>query len=164
MSAMGGRFPGWRVLDLFAGSGALGLECLSRGAAHATFVDQAASALKVLRRNVALLGAGDRVSVQQADVFTWLERRRPAGSDHGIAAPPEFDVALADPPYRAGLAPRVVERFLEAPFARALWVEHASAESLPAVPGLRQRRYGDTTLSTLDAPGRPDTDAARPRI
>ncbi|HSG50393.1 MAG TPA: RsmD family RNA methyltransferase [Longimicrobiales bacterium] len=145
MSAMGGHFAGWRVLDLFAGSGALGLECLSRGAAHATFVDKAGSSLAVLRRNVALLGAQDRATLVQADVLAWLAR-----DPKETATRP--DVALADPPYGQGLAARVFERFLEAPFANALWVEHATGEVLPPAPGLRQRRYGDTTISHLDAP------------
>lgn len=144
MSAMGGRFPHWRVLDLFAGSGAVGLECLSRGADHVTFVERAPASLAVLRRNIDLVGAADRCTVVQADVFAWLERRGPAGEDLP-------DVALADPPYAQGLAARLVERFAAAPFARSLWVEHASSETLPPVPGLVQRRYGDTTLSRVDA-------------
>jgi len=145
MSAMGGHFAGWRILDLYAGSGALGLECLSRGAAHATFVDRAASSLAVVRKNLEMLGAEGRATLVQADVLAWLSRTP-------VAAPARPDVALADPPYGQGLAARVVERFLEAPFANALWVEHATGEVLPAAPGLRQRRYGDTTISHLDAP------------
>lgn len=144
MSAMGGHFHGWRVLDLFAGSGALGLECLSRGAAHATFVDKAGSSLTVLRKNLALVGAEDRATVVQAHVLDWLARL-PGGLD------PLPQVALADPPYGEGLAAAVVERFLEAPFANALWVEHATGEALPAAPGLRERRYGDTVLSHIPA-------------
>lgn len=144
MSAMGGRFPGWRILDLFAGSGALGLECLSRGAAHVTFVERSAASAAVLRRNIDLLGAAGRCTVVRADVFTWLERGLPEGGDLP-------DAALADPPYGEGLAARLVERFASAPFARSLWVEHASADTLPPVPGLAQRRYGDTTLTRMDA-------------
>jgi 16S rRNA (guanine966-N2)-methyltransferase len=144
MSTMGGRFPGMRVLDLFAGSGALGLECLSRGAEHVTFVERAPASLKVLRRNIDLLGAADRCSVVQGDVFSWITT---------VARGPEqrADVALADPPYAGGLAARLVETFAEDPFATSLWVEHASSDVIPQVPGLRQRRYGDTTLSRVDA-------------
>ena len=145
MSAMGGHFAGWRVLDLFAGSGALGLECLSRGAAHATFVDKAGSSLAGLRKNVELVGAQDRATLVQAYVLAWLAR-------NPMETATRPDVALADPPYGQGLAARVFERFLEAPFANALWVEHATGEVLPPAPGLRQRRYGDTTISHLDAP------------
>ncbi|HSM05572.1 MAG TPA: 16S rRNA (guanine(966)-N(2))-methyltransferase RsmD [Longimicrobiales bacterium] len=142
MSALGGRFDGQRALDLFAGSGALGLELLSRGAAHVTFVERARGSLDVLRRNVALVGAGERATVVAADVFSWLDRRT---SD----APGLPHLALADPPYGTGLAERLVDRFRTEPFAECLWVEHATAEPLPDVEGLRQRRYGDTTLSSL---------------
>lgn len=136
---MGGTFPGARVLDLFAGSGALGLECLSRGAAHCTFVERASSSLRVLEANVALVGAGDRALIVRGDAMAF------------VAAPglEPYDLALADPPYGQGLAAALVRAFQERPFARELWVEHRSDESLPAVEGLRQRRYGDTTLSTL---------------
>ena len=123
-----------------AGSGALGLECLSRGAGHVTFVERAAGSLAVLRKNVALLGAEDRSTIVRADVFDWLDREAPGGG----ALP---DVALADPPYSDEFAGRLVERFVRDPFAKGLWVEHPSAEAIPPAPGLRQRRYGDTTLS-----------------
>lgn len=142
MSAMGGTFPGLVVLDLYAGSGALGLECLSRGAAHCTFVDRAPSSLRVLESNVALLGAAERATVVCADALPWLDR----------SATTPWDLALADPPYGQGLAAALVERWLHAPFARELWVEHRSDEPLPASPELRQRRYGDTVLSTLTVP------------
>jgi 16S rRNA (guanine966-N2)-methyltransferase len=141
MSAMGGTFVGCRVVDLFAGSGALGLECLSRGADHCTFVEKAASSRRVLEANVALLGAGRRATVVQIDVLTWLDRR--------TGEP--LDLALADPPYGEGWAEALVERFRRRPFARELWVEHRSDDPVPAAPGLEQRRYGDTMLSTLTA-------------
>jgi 16S rRNA (guanine966-N2)-methyltransferase len=145
MSAMGGHFAGWVILDLFAGSGALGLECLSRGAAHVTFVDQAHSSLSVLRRNLTLVGAaGERATVIQAEVFSWLEQ----SSREPEASP---DAALADPPYGHGLAGRLVERFVDDPFAKALWVEHATGEAIPEAPGSRQRRYGDSTLTYIPA-------------
>jgi 16S rRNA (guanine966-N2)-methyltransferase len=139
---MGGRFDGQRALDLFAGSGALGLELLSRGAAHVTFVERARGSLQVLRRNVALVGAEDRATVVAEEVFGWLDGQ----PSRGEVLP---EIAVADPPYATGLAVRLVERFRAAPFAECLWVEHATAESLPDIEGLRQRRYGDTTLSSL---------------
>ncbi len=57
----------------------------------------------------------------------------------------EFDLVLADPPYEQGLARKLLELFEEKGFARELWVEHRSSEVMPPLPGLRQRRYGDTT-------------------
>lgn len=146
LSAMGGRLDGLRVWDLFAGSGALGLECLSRGAAHCTFVERAPAALRVIRANIDALGAGDRSRVVHADVHGWL------GADPPPAPP---DLALADPPYGTGDARALFERFAAAPFARELWVEHRTDDDVPDLPGLRRRRYGDTTLSTLDAPEPP---------
>lgn len=143
MSAMGGRFDDQRVVDLFAGSGALGLECLSRGAASCVFVERASAALRALRANVAALGAGTLAMVVRADASAWLD----ADPDRD-----PFDLALADPPYGRGFATALAERFVRAPFARELWVEHRSDERLPPSPGLRQRRYGDTILSTLVSP------------
>lgn len=139
MSALGGRLDGLTVLDLFAGSGALGLEALSRGAEHATFVERARAPMAALEANIALLEAGPRTTVVKAEAHAWVAKQEEGA----------FDVALADPPYGEGHAARLVARWLDAPFARELWVEHRTAEPLPEVEGLRQRRYGDTTLSTL---------------
>jgi len=83
---------GARVIDLFAGTGALGLEALSRGAAEAIFIDDAPSALEALRRNIAALDAADRARMVMRDAT------RPG------AAPAACGLALLDPPYRSGLA------------------------------------------------------------
>ena len=142
MSILGERIPGARVLDLFAGSGALGLECLSRGAREAVFVERARGALRALQANVETLDAGDRVRVVRADVFSWL-----AGVEAGA-----FDLALADPPYDRGYAARLLGLHREVRFARELWVEHRTDEEIPDLPGLRHRRYGDTTLTWTTDP------------
>lgn len=142
MSALAPDLPGARVLDLFAGSGALGLECLSRGAREVVFVERARGALKALEDNIAVLGCRDRVRILQSDAT-----RMPRTLDPGA-----FDLALADPPYDRGLAAELLALFVERPFAEQLWVEHRTAEPIPDLPGLRRRRYGDTTLSTLHAP------------
>jgi 16S rRNA (guanine966-N2)-methyltransferase len=142
MSALGGRLDDLTVLDLFAGSGALGLEALSRGAAHATFVEIARASLQSLDDNVRLLGAGDRVTVVKGDAMRYARRLGPGA----------FDLALADPPYGEGHAAALLERFREVPFARALWVEHRTGEPLPELPGLEHRRYGDTMLTIIAAP------------
>ena len=78
-----------RVLDLFAGAGTLGIEALSRGAAHATFVERSAVALKTLRKNIAATGFGDHAQVIGANVLGFLEQ--------SIAGP--FDVVFLDPPF-----------------------------------------------------------------
>lgn len=142
MSALADRVPDARVLDLFAGSGALGLECLSRGARAAVFVERSRGALGVLRRNVADLEAEDRARVVVADAMTYVEGLEPGA----------FDLALADPPYDEGFAKRLLERFRTVPFARELWVEHGSGEPLPPWSDLRSRRYGDTTITTIEVP------------
>lgn len=141
MSAMGGRMDGQRIVDLFAGSGALGLETLSRGAEHVVFVERARGSLRVLEANVALLGAEDRTTIVEEDVFHWLRRD---GLD-------SFDLALADPPYGTGDAVRLVEAFLARSFARELWVEHPWRETIPVGPADRTRRYGDTALTLIVA-------------
>jgi 16S rRNA (guanine966-N2)-methyltransferase len=141
MSALGGRLDGLSVLDLFAGSGALGLEALSRGAKHATFVEIARESLKSLEGNVRTLNAGARTTVVKGDAIKYALR----------LAPRAFDLVLADPPYGEGHAAALLERFAVVPFARELWVEHRTGETLPALPGLRQRRYGDTTISSVAA-------------
>lgn len=141
MSALGVRVEGARVVDLFAGSGALGLEALSRGAESVLFVDRARGALQLLRANIELLGAGSECRVRDADVFRFLE-----------ALEDPFDLALADPPYARGEDQRLVDLFLKRPFAKELWLEHPSRESLQLPESARTRRYGDTALSTIPRP------------
>jgi 16S rRNA (guanine966-N2)-methyltransferase len=140
MSALQPTLEGAAVADLFAGSGALGLEALSRGARRVTFVETAAPSLAALRANVAMLGAGEVAKVVRADACEFAR---------GVSKP--FDIALADPPYERGLAARLASIFLERPFAGALWIEHSRREALPPTPGARTRRYGDTLLTTLMA-------------
>jgi len=141
MSALQFDLPGSRVLDLFAGSGALGLEALSRGADHATFVERWAPALSALKRNIATLEAGDRATIVRREAIDYA-----ATLDEGA-----FDLALADPPYGQGLAARLVSVFAERQFADWLWVEHGSAEPIPEWPGSRTRRYGDTSITSIPA-------------
>ena len=145
MASLGGAVADARVLDLFAGSGALGLEALSRGAAEVVFVERARSAIRVLEANVERLDAGEACRVVRADAMDWVGRLEPDA----------FDLALADPPYGKGYARALLAAFREVPFARELWVEHRSGEAVPELPGLRQRRYGDTTLSAVPAPEEP---------
>jgi 16S rRNA (guanine966-N2)-methyltransferase len=135
MSVVHPWLAGARVIDLFAGSGALGLEALSRGAASADFVEQAAPSLRALRANITALGAGDRARVRRADALRVAM---------GLAAG-AFDVAFADPPYGHGLAAAIAERWLAVPFAAVLGVEHAATEEMPA--GGATRRYGSTALT-----------------
>jgi len=131
--------PGATVLDLFAGSGALGLEALSRGASHVDFVEIAKTSLAALRANVAALDAEDRVTIHKADAVRFVARL-PAAA---------FGVALADPPYDTDQALEIVPAFRLRPFAGLLGVEHRSTTP---VPGDETRRYGDTALTFCRAP------------
>lgn len=99
-----GSFDGLRAADLYAGSGALGLEALSRGASHATFVENERAAIKAIEANIKALGATDRVEV------------RPMSAARLPAAQP-FDVVFADPPYVAGSGSAVA-----AAVAKAGWL------------------------------------------
>lgn len=141
MSALGSDIVGARVLDLFAGSGALGLEALSRGASSVVFVERARGALGVLRANIDLVGASAECTVVPKDVFRFLGQNTE-----------RFDVAFADPPYGEGAAARLVRTFRTHPFANELWLEHPFREALPLPSDARTRRYGDTALTTLTAP------------
>jgi 16S rRNA (guanine966-N2)-methyltransferase len=139
MSILGDRLRGARVLDLFAGSGALGLEAISRGAASATLVELAPGSLEAIRANVAALGVDDRVTVHRGDALRFVSRLQPGG----------FDIALADPPFSAGLAAPLVAAFRRVPFAALLAVEHFAKD---AVEGDETRRYGDIALTFCHAP------------
>lgn len=142
MSSLQHDLPGARVLDLFAGSGALGLEALSRGAAHATFVEKAGGPLRALQTNVEKLGALDEVTIVQKDALRFIDTLTAAA----------FDVAFADPPYDSGGAVQLIARFATAPFARILTVEHRARDALPQLVGARTRRYGDTAITFITAP------------
>jgi len=93
-SSLGGRVEGARVLDLYAGTGALGIEALSRGAENALFVDVGPAVVAAVRDNLARAGLGDRGAVRRSDVRRFLEREP---SDTG-----GFDLVFLDPPYEAG--------------------------------------------------------------
>ncbi len=145
-SILGLAVPGARVLDLFAGTGALGLEALSRGAAAVVFVEDHPASLKVLRRNIEALGLADRTEVLPLPVKGALKRL--------IARQAVFDIVFLDPPYGSGLAADTLKALAGAgiltPAARVV-AEHSRREVLPgAVGGLERRdsrRYGDTQVA-----------------
>ena len=123
------------VLDLFAGTGALGLEALSRGARHVDFVEQDATSLRLLRDNIAALEAAPGATVIRADALSFVRKLEPG----------TYDVAFADPPYHLGLATQIAEHWLSAPFAAILGIEHERRAELPA--GGDTRGYGDTAIT-----------------
>lgn len=134
MSIVQPDLEGARALDLFAGSGALGIEALSRGASRAEFVELSPRSLVALRANLRALEAGEAAIIHRGDAIAFAARL-PAHA---------FDVAFADPPYATGLATRLAELWLAVPFARVLGVEHEKAIVLP---GSDRRVYGDTVVT-----------------
>jgi 16S rRNA (guanine966-N2)-methyltransferase len=137
---------GATVLDLFAGSGAAGIEALSRGAAHATFVERDAMAIRVIKANLERTGLADRATVTRGDVLGWL--RDPARARESAAT-----VVLVDPPYDDTAAlTGALEALppLLAPGARVV-AKHFWRDAPPARVGLlaseRERRFGETALT-----------------
>jgi 16S rRNA (guanine966-N2)-methyltransferase len=118
-----GSFEDLTVADLFAGSGALGLEALSRGAASATFVENDARAVSIIKRNAAKLGAGERVRVL-------------GGSALALARSDPFDLILADPPYASGSGNAVIEAVAKADWlAPGGWMSVETARTDIVDPG-----------------------------
>jgi 16S rRNA (guanine966-N2)-methyltransferase len=135
-------FAGIRVLDLFAGSGAMGLEALSRGAGHVLFIDDDEEARGLIRRNADALGVIGRTKIWRRDA-TRLGRSAPL---------PPFSLAFLDPPYRRGLANAALDSLVAggwlAPGAVVV-VEEAADTTIEAAPALRlieRRDYGETQV------------------
>lgn len=137
-----GDFEGLQVADLFAGSGALGLEALSRGAAHCLFVEQDRAAVEVIRANIASLGAQARARVEAGSVMALRAAAWP------------LDLILADPPYSTGAGEVALDRLLRLGWiGPQTWIalETAAREDV-AVKGLSlqaERRVGKGKLSLL---------------
>jgi 16S rRNA (guanine966-N2)-methyltransferase len=137
-----GPLEGVRALDLFAGSGALGIEALSRGAASAVFVDRDPRAVRAVRANLSSLSL--EATVTRADALGYLRRRAPSGEDR-------FGLALVDPPY--SLAFRLAGPLSELlpavllPDARIVTESDSRRPLLLSLPLEDERRYGDTRLA-----------------
>ncbi len=131
---------GLRVLDLFAGSGALGLEALSRGAAHATFVDYDERALAAIRRNIEKLDCRDRCTLHRKKASSFLAQ----GAER-------YDLILLDPPYEHKLVLPTLEAITAggcmAPGGRIL-AEHSAHEPVPD-GWTYQKRFGDSMITIL---------------
>ena len=144
----GGRFgdplDGARILDLFAGTGALGLEALSRGATHVTFVDDGRISLGLLRKNITLLDIASETTVIQRDA-----RRLPP--NEGAPA----TLVFLDPPYGKSMGVPALEAAQKggwiAPDALIVWEESTEQPAPAGFILLDSRRYGDTTVTLLNA-------------
>ncbi|MFV0491659.1 MAG: 16S rRNA (guanine(966)-N(2))-methyltransferase RsmD [Pseudorhodobacter sp.] len=136
---------GARVLDLFAGTGALGLEALSRGAARITFVDEGTTARALLRRNVEILRAMGVTDIYRRDATR-------LGQNRGVP----FALIFLDPPYGKGLGEAALASAISggwvAPGAIVLWEENSSPVPPDGFSLLDRRRYGETTITILRAP------------
>lgn len=137
-----------RVADIFSGTGNLGLEALSRGAASAVFVDSASASIALIRENAGLTGLADRAEIIRADALAAIDRLAAQGR--------KFDLVFCDPPYNRGLAAAALTR-LDAgrPLSSGaiVVIEHSRHEEVPGnlkhLALKRTERYGDTQVSFL---------------
>lgn len=127
--------PDARVLDLFAGTGALGLEAISRGARSADFVETRPASLHALKANVVALRLRERTRIFKRDALPFA----------GALSPDSYELAFADPPYGSRMLDRVIDSWRERRFARVLAVEHARTHELPK--GERTRTFEDSAIT-----------------
>ena len=144
MSIVHTSLPDARVLDLFAGSGALGLEALSRGAGFVDFVENNPLTFRVLRENVELLSAAGRCTLHCEDALKYLLKYLTTAGGRS-ADSPAYDVGFADPPYGRNLAALLADGWLKSPFSTIFGVEHESSAALPV--GGETRKYGDSAIT-----------------
>ncbi len=143
------EIEGRRVLDLFGGTGQLGIEALSRGADHCTFVDMRKEAAALIRENLRLTGLSERSRVVQGDALSFLS-----------SCGEKFDVILLDPPYHTELLEKSVKRVTEFDILREHGImicESAAERELPALPPPYERgreyRYGKIRLTVCRRAG-----------
>lgn len=139
----GDPFTHARVLDLFAGTGALGLEALSRGAAHVDFVENGRVGQRLIRENIKLLGCAERCNVIGSDATRLPTASAPA------------TLVFLDPPYGKALGERALGAVQSAgwiaPETLVVWEENAPQPAPEGFDLLDTRRYGDTTVTMLEA-------------
>ena len=143
---VGPGIDGVHVLDLFAGSGAIGIEALSRGAAGVTFVDHEPRGLAILRQNLEILDLKSRSQVVRGDVVRWLESSPDQLKQAGFV--------FMDPPYEDPILDRALKVIDRVEASATVVVEHSRRHELPTLTRMhvdRQRRYGDTMVSVLRA-------------
>ena len=154
-----GDLAGKRVLDLFAGSGALGFEALSRGARQVTFVDRSNGVLEVVRANASTLGVAEQVTLQRGAALALLTR---------LAGETAFDLVFLDPPYADPGLPRVLAGLVAAGVLApgALVVAESDRRHPPGpIEGLAaidERRYGDTLITWYVPAGHEARETAGP--
>jgi 16S rRNA (guanine966-N2)-methyltransferase len=121
MKLVANELEGAKVVDLFAGTGAIGLEALSRGAKYVDFVEIRPSSLHTLKANIAALRVSEKTRIYKKDALPFAD-----------ALPPDrYDIAFVDPPYESRMLDRVIERWQQAPWSAVLVAEHARTHQLP---------------------------------
>jgi 16S rRNA (guanine966-N2)-methyltransferase len=139
MEVLAPDLPGARVLDLFAGTGALGLEAMSRGARSADFVETRPASLHALKANVAALHVREKTRIFKKDALPFAEALPVA----------RYDIAFADPPYESRMLDRLLDSWFDTPFAAILALEHASSHLLPE--GGEELFFDDTMVTIYRA-------------
>ena len=140
MKLLAEDLAGARVADLFAGTGALGLEALSRGAKYVDFVEFRPSSLHALKANIAALRVSTKCRVYKKDALPFAD----------MLTPDRYDIAFVDPPYESRMLDRLIERWQRAPWSRVLVAEHLKTHVLPK--GARIHVLEDTSISVYRAP------------
>jgi 16S rRNA (guanine966-N2)-methyltransferase len=131
--------PQARVLDLFAGTGALGLEALSRGARYVDFVEFRPASLHALKANVAALHVREKTRIFKKDAIPFAASLQPG----------RYQIAFADPPYGSRMLDRIIDIWQARPFSTILTVEHASDHVLP--PGGKRYLFETTAVTIYEA-------------
>jgi 16S rRNA (guanine966-N2)-methyltransferase len=164
-SSLGPGVTGTRILDLYAGTGAVGIEALSRGAEHATFVDDASRAVVAVRENLRRTGFEDRSTVHRSDVLSFLRRSVGRMGEES----PGFDLVFLDPPYDLGAAdldPVLVHLSENSQLREGFTVvlSRGSRSSNHVIPlhwhATRRLSYGDSVVTLFRSPGTPGTPAS----
>jgi 16S rRNA (guanine966-N2)-methyltransferase len=147
-SIIGGRIGGARFLDLYAGTGAIGIEALSRGAQRVAFVESNPASLRLLKTNLDHCRLSSAVDIYPCTTESFLERVKMSNAT--------FDIVFADPPYRMDSACRLLPSLAQSAIIATqttVILEHPTKQIMPPHIGrlrwLRQYRYGDTSLSTF---------------
>ena len=149
-SHLGDRVRDGIILDLFAGSGALGLESLSRGAAAVSFIEKSRTVFGCLSQNVSNLGFGQRCSCHLSDAMKWLKEHR-----HRL---PQYDLIFLDPPYATDLLPLALAEIAQFRFLAPdgiIVAEHSASDKEVQLPSplqlqiVRTKQYGKTAVTTL---------------
>jgi 16S rRNA (guanine966-N2)-methyltransferase len=135
LDMLGADVTGARVLDLFAGTGALGLEALSRGATSTDFVEFRPASLHALRANIAALRLRECTRVFKKDALPFA----------AALEPDSYDIAFADPPYESRMLDRVIDSWRAGKFSRILAVEHARTHELPK--GAQRKTFEDSAVT-----------------